>query len=103
MRAVTCQVAVRFLGFLERLAGRREMSLTVEDSATVLDVLTLLAERFGPQFTSSVFRAPREVHTHFRVFLNEEEAGVDDPVAPPGGGPLEVALLIMPVFEGGCP
>lgn len=94
-------VAVKFLGFLERVAGQRETCLAVEESATVLDVLTLLSDRYGPKFASSIFRAPREVHTHFRVFINEEEAAVDDPVVARGGGAPQVALLIMPVFEGG--
>ena len=98
---MTHPVAVKFFGMLERIAGQRETCLAVEDSATVLDVLTLLAERYGPKFASSIFRAPREVHTHFRVFINEEEAAVDDPVVPVGGGAAQVALLIMPVFEGG--
>lgn len=94
-------VGVRFFGFLERLAGERETSLAVEDSATVLDVLTILAERYGPKFASSVFRAPGEVHTHFRVFLNEEEAAVEDRVVAKGGGAPQLALLLMPIFEGG--
>lgn len=99
---MTRPIAVRFLGFLERVAGQRETSLAVEESATVLDVLILLGERLGPKFTASIFRAPREVHTHFRVFINDDEAAVNDPVVAEGEAAPRVALLLMPIFEGGC-
>lgn len=94
-------VAVKFLGFLERVAGHRETRVEVDDGATVLDLVAMLAERYGPEFSASVFRAPRQVHTHLRVFLNEEEVGVDDCIARDGSGTAEVTVLVLPAFEGG--
>ncbi|MBI2822150.1 MAG: MoaD/ThiS family protein [Acidobacteria bacterium] len=94
-------ITVRFFGYLERLAGQRETCLSVQDSATVLDVLTLLSNQYGQKFESAIFRTPREVHTYFRVFINEREAAVDEPVVPTGEGTSRVALLVLPIFEGG--
>ncbi|MBI4594153.1 MAG: MoaD/ThiS family protein [Candidatus Rokubacteria bacterium] len=94
-------VSVKFLGFLQRLAGRREARVEIEEGATVMDLLAHLADGFGPEFAAAIFRAPREAHAHLRVFLNEEEAGVTDPVPAGGEGPASVAVLILPVFEGG--
>lgn len=93
-------VSVKFLGFLRRVAGHREISVAVDAGTTVGDLLQTLARTHGGEFTQAVFRAPGEVHTHLRVFLNEEEARMTDPVVP-GGSPAEVALLVVPGFEGG--
>jgi hypothetical protein len=93
-------VSVKFLGYLRRVAGHREIRVTVDADATVDDLLQTLARTHGDAFSRAVFRAPGEVHTHLRVFLNEEEARLTDPVAP-GGSPAELALLVVPGFEGG--
>ena len=100
MTMPTRVVSVKFLGFLRRVAGQREISVAVDPDATVSDLLQALARTYGPDFTESVFRAPGEVHTHLRVFLNEEEAGMTDRITL-GGSPAEVALLVVPGFEGG--
>lgn len=93
-------VSVKFLGFLRRVAGCREIRVTVDADATVDDLLRTLARTHGEAFSEAVFRAPGEVHTHLRVFLNEEEARPTDRIAP-GDSPAEVALLVVPGFEGG--
>jgi hypothetical protein len=93
-------VSVKFLGYLRRVAGHREIRVAVDADATVDDLLLALARTHGDEFSQAVFRAPGEVHTHLRVFLDEEEARMTDRVAP-GGSPAEVALLVVPGFEGG--
>jgi hypothetical protein len=93
-------VSVRLLGPLGRLAGQRETRVDVDGPATVLDVLTALAARYGPEFASAVFRAPREVHTFLRVFLGEEEASVERCLTA-GGEASEIRVLVVPGFEGG--
>jgi N-acetylglutamate synthase/N-acetylornithine aminotransferase len=94
-------VLVKLFGFLERLAGHRETNVTVDDATTIRDLLMVLAEKYGADFASSIFRAPHEVHTHLRVFLNEEEAAVSDRVVRDGSVATEVVLLVLPAFEGG--
>jgi len=96
------QVTVRFLGFLERLAGRREASVEIEDGTTVQDLLSLLGEAYGAEFRAAVFRAPDQVQvqTHLRVFLNDGEACMTDDVTGPDA-PAKVNLMVLPAFEGG--
>jgi molybdopterin converting factor small subunit len=93
-------VSVKFLGFLRRVAGHREVGVAVSVDATVGDLLQALAGRYGDAFTEAVFRAPGEVHTHLRVFLNGDEARLTDRLTGDGSS-AEVALLIVPGFEGG--
>jgi len=93
-------VSVKFLGFLQRLAGRREASVELEAGATVGDLLASLGATYGPEFAGAVFRAPGEVHTHLRVFVNEEEAQVTDRIVTAGEA-ARVAVLVVPGFEGG--
>lgn len=93
-------VSVKFLGSLRRVAGHREICVAVDADATVSDLLQTLAHAYGRDFSETVFRAPGQVHTYLRVFLDEEEARMNDRVAPEGS-PAEVALLVMPGFEGG--
>ncbi|MBI4627190.1 MAG: MoaD/ThiS family protein, partial [Candidatus Rokubacteria bacterium] len=49
-------VSVKFLGFLQRLAGRREASVEVAADATLADLLDALARSYGPAFASAIFR-----------------------------------------------
>ncbi len=94
-------MTVKFLGFLERLAGRREACVEVDEGATVLDLLRLLGEGYGPGFSTALFRAPGQVQTHLRVFLNEEEAAMTDSLASGDPSAAKVHLLVLPAFEGG--
>lgn len=101
MTRTSVVVSVRFLGFLGRVAGGREARVEVEEGVTVLDLLRYLADGLGPEFADAVFRVPGEAHTHLRVFVNERDAAVTDRVAPEGESSASVAVLILPVFEGG--
>ncbi len=90
------------MGSLAKLAGQREVTLEVEESATCLDLLHHLADRFGPRFSSSLFRAPGELHTYVRVFLNEEEMRSLDRPLPLHDGRPQVAVFVLPAMTGGC-
>lgn len=98
---MSCVVRLRLFGFLERLAGHRETSIEVGDDATLLDVLSDLAERYGAEFAAAIFRAPHEVQTHLRLFMNERQAEVNDPIAPDVSGETEVLVLVLNSVEGG--
>ena len=91
-------VRVRLLGPLARLAGRRETTCDVPEGATVRDVLITLAARHGPEFASALLRAPGELHTHVRVFVDGADVDPHDPIV---AGAPEVTVLVMPIFEGG--
>ena len=99
--AVNYVVRVRFLGFLERLAGQRETLVEVDAQMTVLDLLTFLSRRYGPDFSTALFRAPGEVHTYLSIFLDEEEVCVSEPIRATQNTARKVELLILPIFEGG--
>jgi len=94
-------VAVKFLGFLEKLAGQREMTLQVEERATLLDLLHQLGEQFGPRFSASLFRTPQELHTYVRIFVNEEEVDSLDRLLPFQDGLPQVAVFLLPAMTGG--
>ncbi len=94
-------LSVKFLGYVARLAGARETTVEIDDATTILDVLGALAVRYGPRFASSVFLAPGQVHTHLRVFLGEREAAIDTPIRAGDGSAPELAVLVIPGFEGG--
>jgi hypothetical protein len=100
MAAPSRVVSVRFLGFLHRVAGRREMRVTVSADATVDDLIRTLAGIHGDAFREAIFRAPGEAHTHLRIFLDGDEASLTDRIAS-GDSSAEVALLVIPGFEGG--
>jgi len=95
-------VTVKFLGFLESLAGRREDSVEVSEDATVLDVLRLLGETYGPQFSETLFRSPGQVQTHLRVFFNEKEASMTDHVAGSDAPTGRIDILVLPMTAGGA-
>jgi len=94
-------VRLRLLGPLARLAGRRETICVVPEGATVHDLLMTLAARYGPEFASALLRAPGELHTHVRVFVDGADADPHDPVAVGPAAAPEVTVLVMPIFEGG--
>lgn len=94
-------VRLRLLGPLARLAGRRETTCVVPEGATVRELLLALAPRYGPEFASALFRAPGELHTHVRVFVDGADADPADPLAAGPAAAPEVTVLVMPIFEGG--
>jgi molybdopterin converting factor small subunit len=94
-------VRLRLFGFLERLAGHRETSIEMGDDATLLDVLSDLAERYGAEFAAAIFRAPHEVQTHLRLFMNDKQAEVNDLITPDVSGETEVLVLVLNSIEGG--
>jgi hypothetical protein len=93
-------VPVTFLGSLRHVTGQRQTRVELDDGATVADLLALLADRFGPGLAAALFRAPGEVHTHLRVFVDDEETDLTERVRRPGR-PAEVAVMALPIFEGG--
>ncbi len=95
-------ITVRFLGFFRQLAGSQEASVEVNEGATVLDALQLLNETYGPKFGEALFRSPGQIQTHVRVFLNEEEASMDDPVTGGDGSAGRLDLFVLPMTAGGC-
>ena len=94
-------VRLRLLGPLARLAGRRETTCAVADGATVHDLLMALAARYGPEFAAALLRAPGELHTHVRVFVDGADADPRDPVVTGPTAAPEITVLVMPIFEGG--
>lgn len=94
-------VLVRFLGFLQRLTDHRETQVEIQGETTILELLTILGKRYGPDFTSAIFRAPGEVHTYLSIFLDDEEVSVSEPISEDQSTARKVELLILPVFEGG--
>jgi len=97
----THRVQVRFLGFLERLAGNRETLVEVEAESTVMDLLERLGERYGEEFRTGLFRTPGEVHTYLRIFLNNEETQPRDRITGDPQQTSKMELIILPIFEGG--
>lgn len=94
-------VTVTLFGALRRFAQHRAASVDVDRKMTVLDLLESLSARYGPEFADLVFRCPREVHTHARVFINEHEAAMGDLVVRDGATAAEVAILLLHSLEGG--
>ncbi len=94
-------VLVRFLGFLQRLTNHRETQVEIQGETTILELLTILGKRYGPDFTSAIFRAPGEVHTYLRIFLDEKEVTPADRVDCDSTTTARMELIILPVFEGG--
>ncbi|MBI1736482.1 MAG: MoaD/ThiS family protein [Candidatus Rokubacteria bacterium] len=91
-------VSVTFLGALRRLAGHREARVALDADATVADLVDTLARTYGRAFSDAVFRAPGELQTSLRVFLDEREAAPTERVVSAG----HVALLVIQGFEGGA-
>ncbi len=94
-------VLVRFLGFLQRLTDHRETQVEIQKETTILELLTILGKRYGPDFTSAIFRAPGEVQTYLSIFLDDEEVSVSEPIRADQSTARKVELLILPIFEGG--
>ena len=95
------QVQVRFLGFLERLAGQRETLVEIGSGETILDLLEVLCQRYGEEFSSSLFRAPGKVHTYLRIFLDEKEVDPGEGFTSDNSVTSKMELIILPIFEGG--
>ncbi len=63
------RVKVRFFTVLRELIGKREEDVVVRDGASVREVLDLLSERYGKEFSDYLFEEKR-VREHIQILLN---------------------------------
>ncbi|MFQ5873969.1 MAG: MoaD/ThiS family protein [Dehalococcoidia bacterium] len=92
-------VRVQYLGILRNTLGCREERITVPEEASVEDVLQVLREKHGEQFTSIMFRRDGGLRPLVRILLDSQNirdgAGVETRLGklerrPPPGSPWEV-------------
>ncbi|MDG6997626.1 MAG: MoaD/ThiS family protein [Nitrososphaerota archaeon] len=64
------RVRVRYFGILRELAGRREESITIEDTANVAELVERITELHGPKFSEYVFKLDRHLKDGFAYAIN---------------------------------
>jgi len=63
------RIKVRFFTILREMTGKKEEILTVEDGATVREVLDLLSDKYGNDFSEYIFKG-RRLRDHIQILLN---------------------------------
>jgi len=67
------KIRVQYFASVRELVGLREEILDVEEKATVLDVLRVLARRHGEEFREYVFNPGTESpRSHLQFLVNED-------------------------------
>ncbi len=97
------------MGPLATAIRARETVLDGGAAMTLRELLDRLEARYGPDFGHRVFRTatpPRSLQMHTRIFLNGtavDDAMLDEPLPPAGGGPgfSDVLIYFMPGASGG--
>ena len=94
-------VKVQLFGILGAMTRERLVVLNLSQGSTLGDVLMELGRRFGEGFHDRIFRAPGELFSYCRIFLNDIQ--VDDlTMKIEAKGPeAEVGIILLMASEGG--
>lgn len=95
-------IKIRYVGLVRNIFGKKEEAIDLPKQATVLDLLSILAERHGDDFRASVFSAGGNLQPLARVLLDgvdiEEIGGLNAVVRC--GEQVSIVVLEHP-FAGG--
>lgn len=98
MACVTTRIT--FMGDIRKLAGRREMEVTLAEGSSLSDLLGYLCESLGEAFAKRLFDRDGSLYRHVIVSVNGTDfrqlGGLQTSLA---GG--EIDILILPVWDGG--
>ncbi|MBL7118945.1 MoaD family protein [Candidatus Bathyarchaeota archaeon] len=63
------RIKARFFTILREMTGKKEEILTVGDGTTVKEILDLLSEKHGNDFSEYIFKG-RRLRSHIQILLN---------------------------------
>lgn len=103
------RLRILFMGVIANITGERELTLSVDPSRTLRDLLYSLEQRFGPEFGVRVFRnstPPRRLQMGMRIFINKnliDERALDQPVSmiTEQQQSAEILIYFLPAACGG--
>lgn len=95
-------VSIQYLGLLRNTVGRAEEEISVPQGALVEDVMKLLGEKHGEQFTSVVFRSDGRLRALTQVVVdgNDIRDGEGLKTKLKGGDKISVIVGIYPISGG---
>jgi MoaD family protein len=67
------EVKVRFYSLLKDVTKLEKISLSIEKSLTIKDILERLIEKFGKDFEELVYQKKGELNKYLLVVLNEKD------------------------------
>ena len=94
-------VNVRLFGILNLLSNERLVTLPMAEGATLGDVLTELGKRFGREFMERILRAPGEMHSYCRVFVDNDQVDDLNKQLVVNGSAAEVGMILLLASDGG--
>ncbi len=95
-------VSVQFLGLLRNTVGRSEEEILIQQGASLEDVLRILGEKHGEQFTNVVFRSDGRLRALTQVVVdgNDIRDGEGLKTKLKGGDKISVIVGIYPISGG---
>ena len=65
-------IKVNFLSFLSDITGKNNITLTVEEKSTIMDLLVKLTQLFGNEFKNVIFSDLNDLSKYIIISLNGE-------------------------------
>jgi len=65
-------IKVNFLSFLSDITGKNNITLTVEEKSTIMDLLIKLTQLFGNEFKNVIFSDLNDLSKYIIISLNGE-------------------------------
>ncbi|MFP3985684.1 MAG: MoaD/ThiS family protein [Candidatus Bathyarchaeia archaeon] len=97
---LTTLIEVEFVGTLQRIVGKKNISLRVDSSVTVKDVISELTNRFTPKFEQVLVDPElKDPRPNVLILLNGKEIGVLDGLRTSVESGDK--LVLIPVSHGG--
>src|SRR3989304_7117090 len=98
------KVVIHFYGVVKNVVNAPTETLELAYRSTLADLLNILQEKYGPNFTNRVFDDQGRVLNFVRFFLNGEEMDnlkLNVPLAIKNGGITKLDIYILPAQVGG--
>ncbi len=65
-------IKVNFLSFLSDITGKNNITLTIEEKSTIMDLLIKLTQLFGNEFKNVIFSDLNDLSKYIIISLNGE-------------------------------
>jgi molybdopterin converting factor small subunit len=95
---------VLYQGLLHRIVGKPEETLTLPRVMDLGGLLSLLAQRYGPEFERAVITPEGTLQSGIGIFVNGlnpvRQGGLDYPLGETDSLTIEIALLGPPLSGG---
>lgn len=98
------KIKINFYGVIRDVINEPKIEISLPDNSTVLDLLNVLAERYGPKFADRLLTKNKRLQPYVRLFINNTNVDfhqLDMDLGSKGESTAEATVYVLPASMGG--